>query len=159
LACAHSGFCLIWGRLFYFALLVLHLWKLVFLGLIFKDGKYSKENSFLTMWSVVSFNLKIPLCVCRGSISPISLFECYQCMSNWEIISFLICILEDDSAGGTVEFVDIGPTVKETANSQMDAAVVALSRELQKLRTGRASAGILSWPSVCFSLIIRNSWF
>jgi hypothetical protein len=131
----------------------------VFLGLIFKDGKYSKGNSFLAMWSVVSFNLKIPLCVCRGSISPISLFECYQCMSNWEIISFLICILEDDSAGGTVEFVDIGPTVKETANSQMDAAVVALSRELQKLRTGRASAGILSWPSVCFSLIIRNSWF
>jgi len=80
-------------------------------------------------------------------------------MSNWEIISFRICILGDDSAGGTVEFVDIGPTVKATANSQMDAAVVALSRELQKLRTGRASAGILSWPSVCFSLIIRNSWF
>lgn len=50
---------------------------------------------------------------------------------------------KDDSAGGTVEFVDIGPTVKETANSQMDAAVVALSRELQKLRTGRASAGML----------------
>ncbi|KAJ6949312.1 ribosome-recycling factor [Populus alba x Populus x berolinensis] len=50
---------------------------------------------------------------------------------------------KDDSAGGTVESVDIGPTVKATANSQMDAAVVALSRELQKLRTGRASAGML----------------
>lgn len=131
----------------------------MFLGLIFKDGKYSIENSFLAMWSVVSFNLKIPLCVCRSSIPLISLFECYQCMPNWEIISFLICISEDDSAGGTVESVDIGPTVKATASSQMDAAVVALSRELQKLRTGRASAGILSWPSVCFSLIIRYSWF
>lgn len=50
---------------------------------------------------------------------------------------------KDDSAGGTVESVDIGPIVKATAKSQMDAAVVALSRELQKLRTGRASAGML----------------
>lgn len=50
---------------------------------------------------------------------------------------------KDDSAGGTVESVDIGPAVKATAKSQMDAAVVALSRELQKLRTGRASAGML----------------
>ena len=80
-------------------------------------------------------------------------------MSNWEIISFSYMYLEDDSAGGTVEFLDIGPTVKATTNSQMDAAIVALSRELQKLRTGRASAGILAWPSVCFRLIIRNSWF
>lgn len=39
--------------------------------------------------------------------------------------------------------VDIGPTVKETAVSQMEAAIVALQRELTKLRTGRASAGIL----------------
>lgn len=38
---------------------------------------------------------------------------------------------------------DIGPAVKENAMSQMDAAVVALSRELSKLRTGRASAGML----------------
>ncbi|CAK7328276.1 unnamed protein product [Dovyalis caffra] len=51
--------------------------------------------------------------------------------------------LKDDSAGGTVELVDIGPTVKAAANSQMDAAVVALSRDLQKLRSGRASAGML----------------
>ena len=39
---------------------------------------------------------------------------------------------------------DIGPTVKASAASQMDAAIVALSRELAKLRTGRASAGIFS---------------
>ncbi|TXG54822.1 hypothetical protein EZV62_020078 [Acer yangbiense] len=51
---------------------------------------------------------------------------------------------EDDSASGsTVEIVDIGPAVKETAVSQMDAAIVALSRELTKLRTGRASPGML----------------
>ncbi|XP_058102262.1 uncharacterized protein LOC131246308 [Magnolia sinica] len=44
----------------------------------------------------------------------------------------------------TIEVVpDIGPTVKAAAVSQMDAAIVALSRELSKLRTGRASAGML----------------
>jgi len=51
-------------------------------------------------------------------------------------------LLEDDSAAGSVDVAtDIGPSVKEAAKSQMDAAVVALSRELAKLRTGRASAG------------------
>ncbi|KAJ4729426.1 Ribosome recycling factor [Melia azedarach] len=51
---------------------------------------------------------------------------------------------KDDSAGpSTVEVVDIGPIVKETAVSQMEAAIVALSRELTKLRTGRASPGML----------------
>ncbi|KAH7852935.1 hypothetical protein Vadar_031174 [Vaccinium darrowii] len=48
----------------------------------------------------------------------------------------------DDDAN-TVEIVDIGPSVKATAVSLMEAAVDALSRELSKLRTGRASAGIL----------------
>ncbi|KAL5998196.1 hypothetical protein ACLOJK_009134 [Asimina triloba] len=38
---------------------------------------------------------------------------------------------------------DIRPTVRATATSQMEAAVEALSRELSKLRTGRASAGML----------------
>lgn len=56
----------------------------------------------------------------------------------------LFMFLEDDSASGsTVEVVDIGPTVKEAAVSQMDAAIIALSRELTKLRTGRASPGTL----------------
>lgn len=51
---------------------------------------------------------------------------------------------KDDSAAGSVDVAtDIGPSVKEAAKSQMDAAVVALSRELAKLRTGRASAGML----------------
>ncbi|GMJ02388.1 hypothetical protein like AT3G01800 [Hibiscus trionum] len=50
----------------------------------------------------------------------------------------------DDSGGSTMELApDIGPSVKESASSQMDAAIVALSRELAKLRTGRASAGML----------------
>ncbi|KAI4388747.1 hypothetical protein MLD38_001051 [Melastoma candidum] len=40
-------------------------------------------------------------------------------------------------------WVDIGPGLKEGAQSQMDAAIVALSRDLAKLRTGRASAGML----------------
>ncbi|KAJ0977000.1 hypothetical protein J5N97_012474 [Dioscorea zingiberensis] len=48
---------------------------------------------------------------------------------------------EDDS--DTVRAVpDMGP-MKETAQSQMDAAIVALARELSKLRTGRASVGML----------------
>ncbi|KAJ4841651.1 hypothetical protein Tsubulata_034082 [Turnera subulata] len=50
---------------------------------------------------------------------------------------------KDDSGDSTAEAVNIGPAVKESARSQMDAAVVALSRELTKLRTGRASAGML----------------
>lgn len=38
---------------------------------------------------------------------------------------------------------DIGPSVKSAAVSQMDAAIDALSRELTKLRTGRAAPGML----------------
>ena len=41
----------------------------------------------------------------------------------------------------TVEVVDIGPSVKATAVSLMEAAIDSLSRELSKLRTGRASSG------------------
>ncbi|EEF50937.1 ribosome-recycling factor [Ricinus communis] len=51
---------------------------------------------------------------------------------------------KDDSGGGTVQVTpDIGPAVKESAALQMEAAIVSLSRELTKLRTGRASAGML----------------
>ncbi|KAL5215163.1 hypothetical protein ABZP36_004315 [Zizania latifolia] len=51
---------------------------------------------------------------------------------------------KDDGRHGTVQDApDIGPTVKLAATSQMEAAVVALSRELSKLRTGRASPGML----------------
>ncbi|XP_062226020.1 uncharacterized protein LOC133924477 [Phragmites australis] len=49
-----------------------------------------------------------------------------------------------DDRGDTVQTgPDIGPTVKSCATTQMEAAVVALSRELSKLRTGRASPGML----------------
>lgn len=49
-----------------------------------------------------------------------------------------------DGRGDTVQDVpDIGPTVKSAATTQMETAVVALSRELSKLRTGRASPGML----------------
>uniref|UniRef100_A0A8R7PHI5 Ribosome-recycling factor, chloroplastic n=1 Tax=Triticum urartu TaxID=4572 RepID=A0A8R7PHI5_TRIUA len=51
---------------------------------------------------------------------------------------------KNDSRSDTVEAApDIGPTVKSAATAQMDTAVVALSRELSKLRTGRASPGML----------------
>ncbi|KAJ0266094.1 Ribosome recycling factor domain-containing protein [Hirschfeldia incana] len=42
---------------------------------------------------------------------------------------------------GSVE--DIGPTVKAQATCQMEAAIAALSRDLTKLRTGRAAPGML----------------
>lgn len=44
---------------------------------------------------------------------------------------------------------DIGPTVKAAASSQMEAAIDALSRDLTKLRTGRAAPG--TYPLTCFS--------
>lgn len=49
----------------------------------------------------------------------------------------------DDEDGGAFGALDIGATVKPAALSQMDAALDALSRELTKLRTGRASVGML----------------
>ncbi|MQM09738.1 hypothetical protein Taro_042610 [Colocasia esculenta] len=50
----------------------------------------------------------------------------------------------DDDEGDEVQVIpDIGPTVKSTVNSQMESAIDALSRELSKLRTGRASSGML----------------
>ncbi|XP_020253414.1 uncharacterized protein LOC109830543 [Asparagus officinalis] len=53
---------------------------------------------------------------------------------------------EDD--GDTIQAVpDMGP-VKSTALSQMEDAITALSRELAKLRTGRASAGMLDHVTV-----------
>lgn len=39
---------------------------------------------------------------------------------------------------------DMGPTIKANATSHMEAAIAALSGELSKLRTGRASPGTLS---------------
>nr|AKM76776.1 ribosome recycling factor [Erodium foetidum] len=51
---------------------------------------------------------------------------------------------KEDSGSTSVDVaLDIGPALKENAAAQMDAAVVALSRELSKIRTGRASAGML----------------
>lgn len=50
--------------------------------------------------------------------------------------------LEDDH-GDTEKDVNLGANVKATSISQMESAVDALSRELTKLRTGRASSGML----------------
>ncbi|KAJ8428165.1 hypothetical protein Cgig2_028285 [Carnegiea gigantea] len=49
----------------------------------------------------------------------------------------------DNDNASTAQVEDIGPVVKSTAVSQMEAALDALSRELVKLRTGRASPGML----------------
>ncbi|XP_068646236.1 uncharacterized protein [Aristolochia californica] len=55
---------------------------------------------------------------------------------------------DDDEDGGVKVDRNIGPTVKATALAQMDAAVIALSRELSKLRTGRAAPGMLDHINV-----------
>lgn len=55
--------------------------------------------------------------------------------------------------------MDIGPTVKETTVSQMEAAIVALSRELTKLRTGRASPGILPWIIFILIFFVVEVWW
>ncbi|XP_020686867.1 uncharacterized protein LOC110102749 isoform X1 [Dendrobium catenatum] len=50
---------------------------------------------------------------------------------------------EDESSSATIQVVpDIGPTVKSNTLSLMEAAIAALSRELSKIRTGRASTGM-----------------
>ncbi|KAK3033450.1 hypothetical protein RJ639_033054 [Escallonia herrerae] len=52
---------------------------------------------------------------------------------------------EDDEydGGNTIQAANIGPSIRTAALSQMEAAIEALSRELSKLRTGRASPGML----------------
>nr|GMD96724.1 Ribosome recycling factor [Ipomoea batatas] len=49
----------------------------------------------------------------------------------------------DEDNESTTESVNVGPSIKAAAISQMEAATDSLSRELAKLRTGRASAGML----------------
>uniref|UniRef100_A0A2N9G8K3 Ribosome-recycling factor, chloroplastic n=1 Tax=Fagus sylvatica TaxID=28930 RepID=A0A2N9G8K3_FAGSY len=52
--------------------------------------------------------------------------------------------MTDDDGVSTIEVSpDIGPTIKASATSQMEAAIAALSGELNKLRTGRAAPGML----------------
>ncbi|KAK8928711.1 hypothetical protein KSP39_PZI017931 [Platanthera zijinensis] len=51
---------------------------------------------------------------------------------------------KEDDTSATVQVVpDIGPAVKSNTLSLMEAAIAAVSRELSKIRTGRASIGML----------------
>ncbi|KAK9925482.1 hypothetical protein M0R45_033805 [Rubus argutus] len=51
---------------------------------------------------------------------------------------------DESPSGSTMEVLpDMGPTIKANAASHMEAAIAALSGELSKLRTGRASPGML----------------
>ncbi|KAL6143137.1 hypothetical protein ACLB2K_053832 [Fragaria x ananassa] len=53
-------------------------------------------------------------------------------------------IVEDEDSESTVEVLpDMGPTIKANATTHMEAAITALLGELSKLRTGRASPGML----------------
>ncbi|XP_057750717.1 uncharacterized protein LOC130969134 isoform X2 [Arachis stenosperma] len=52
--------------------------------------------------------------------------------------------LKDEAGVSTIEVPpNVGPNIKASAMSQMEAAMAALSTELSKLRTGRASPGML----------------
>ncbi|KAF7840448.1 Ribosome-recycling factor [Senna tora] len=51
---------------------------------------------------------------------------------------------KDEAGVSTIEVPpDVGPTIKANSISQMEAAIAALLTELNKLRTGRASPGML----------------
>lgn len=53
-------------------------------------------------------------------------------------------LTEDEIDSVTIQVApDIGPTVKSNTLSLMEASIAALSRELSKIRTGRASTGSL----------------
>lgn len=76
---------------------------------------------------------------------------------SFKVESFfpLVALLEDDDSASTMEVSpDIGPTIKANASSQMEAAIGALSGELIKLRTGRASPGtLLCAIPICYLLV------
>ncbi|XP_020205758.1 uncharacterized protein LOC109790925 [Cajanus cajan] len=63
---------------------------------------------------------------------------------KWLFSGILPIELKDEGGVGTIEVPpNVGPTIKANAVSQMEAAMAALSAELSKLQTGRASPGML----------------
>lgn len=57
------------------------------------------------------------------------------------VIVVLGCEFAEDNSEAVGEVPDIGPALQAAALSHMEAAMDALSKELIKLRTGRASVG------------------
>lgn len=91
-----------------------------------------------TQWKTINLTYlaKIWIYVPFPSVLPIL---------NWIMfyVFVILILLEDDNDDEKIQVdPNFGPTVKSTTLSQMEAAIVALSRELSKLRTGRASAGM-----------------
>jgi len=68
------------------------------------------------------------------------------------LIGIGLCTLGGDEGGvSTIDVPpNVGPTIKANAVSQMEAAMAALSAELSKLRTGRASPGILTRVTIAY---------
>lgn len=102
--------------------------------LLFRRGFAKKRNA--------QSNLPLSLCVSLCAFLTDYLFF-------WLIVCLFVGI-DDNYDEGSFESVDIGASVKTTTVSQMEAAIDALSRELSKLRTGRASIGILFYCLCCF---------
>lgn len=71
-----------------------------------------------------------------------------------------LLLLEDDDAASNIDVSpDVGPTIKANASAQMEAAIGALSGELNKLRTGRASPGtLLCAIAICYLFAVLF-WF
>ncbi|KAJ9562483.1 LOW QUALITY PROTEIN: hypothetical protein OSB04_007643 [Centaurea solstitialis] len=87
-----------------------------------------------------------------GDLSPISppidfLFESRRSFAKarkkWDDDDNGELDVSNGDAASRTEIVNIGPIIKSTAVSEMEAAIEAVSNELAKLRTGRASSGML----------------
>nr|AKM76782.1 ribosome recycling factor [Geranium maderense] len=100
-----------------------------------------RSSSVLTNPRNYSNTILEPLCFCNSQAATILAFDFLRESRR----GFAKGRKSKDESGSTSVDVaiDIGPTVKENAASLMDAAVVSLSRELSKIRTGRASPGML----------------
>ncbi|XP_051117269.1 uncharacterized protein LOC127241990 [Andrographis paniculata] len=108
---------------------------------------HSHESAFVDWFSTSSATISNQFNARRryakGRKQHISKVEEAEEDSEWEEED------EDDDDSDEDDGVsDLVRSVKATANSQMEAAIEALSRELSKLRTGRASAGMLDHITV-----------
>lgn len=108
-----------------------------------KDKIGTKKNSYLL--APVMF-VKIPLLNFAYLMLALEslLFQLCLILSA-KVVDPLSGRKSKDEGGVSVVEVppNVGPTIKASAASQMESAMAALSVELSKLRTGRASTGMI----------------
>ncbi|WVZ01892.1 hypothetical protein V8G54_022698 [Vigna mungo] len=130
-------------------------------GLVAIDSDTPFEDVFVTTspWFLV-VSVSILVARCREDVAIVSIsfdqllwvltfveFSLQNLFLGGQALSLIISglyILGDEGGVSTIEVPpNVGPTIKANAVSQMEAAMAALSAELSKLRTGRASPGML----------------